>query len=75
MRTKLGRLRARLFSPLSWQTRTRRIFVVTFPISVAAWLALTFLVVIARWIEILMLRPYSFFAGLAEAIAPRPESQ
>jgi hypothetical protein len=48
---------------------------VTFPISVAAWLALTFLVVIARGIEILMLRPYSFFAGLAEAIAPRPESQ
>jgi hypothetical protein len=53
MKTKLSRLRARLFSPLSWRTRTRRIFLMTFPLSLVAWVAFTFLVVIARWAEML----------------------
>jgi hypothetical protein len=60
MKTKLGRLRARLFSPLSWRTRTRRIFLMTFPLSLPAWVAFTCLVVVARWLEILA-QPIVYF--------------
>lgn len=60
MKTRLGRLNDKLLSPLSWRTRTRRLFLLTFPISVPVWCALSILVLLGRGFHILV-QPIVYF--------------
>jgi hypothetical protein len=60
MKSKLGRLSARLFSPLSWRTGTRRTFLLTLPISLPVWIVLCILMVVARGLAMLA-QPIVYF--------------
>ena len=60
MKSKLGRLSARLFSPLSWRTGTRRAFLLTLPISLPVWIVLCILMVGAQGLALLA-QPIVYF--------------